>query len=165
MGDMFPNAVWGSTRAEFTAGARESSANITFDTVLVFVFHELEFLLANIAGRGWSIPGGRIEPGEYPEAAARREVYEETGAQIGELHVIGYYELSSQSGGAKSNRFVQVYVARAETLTPMPEGFESLGVNHIPLDRLSEIYYIWDPLIEAVCRYAHSEAHLYGWTS
>ena len=28
----------------------------------------------------WEIPGGHIEPGESPEEAARRELFEETGA-------------------------------------------------------------------------------------
>ncbi|HVF05451.1 MAG TPA: NUDIX domain-containing protein [Frankiaceae bacterium] len=43
---------------------------------------------ANEPSRGlWSIPGGRIEPGETARAAAAREVREETGldVEVGEL--------------------------------------------------------------------------------
>ncbi len=35
----------------------------------------------------WSIPGGAQELGETAEAAARRELLEETGLQVGALHL------------------------------------------------------------------------------
>lgn len=38
------------------------------------------------------IPGGVIEPGEAPEAGARRELREETGYEAGELELIGVVE-------------------------------------------------------------------------
>jgi 8-oxo-dGTP pyrophosphatase MutT (NUDIX family) len=39
---------------------------------------------APVGANQWSVPGGGLEPGEEPEAGARREVLEETG-----LHVDG----------------------------------------------------------------------------
>ena len=34
------------------------------------------------AGRSWSLPGGRVEPGERLDEALRREMAEETGLQV-----------------------------------------------------------------------------------
>lgn len=36
----------------------------------------------------WSLPGGRLEPGETPEQAAGREVMEEVGLRVWRLHPI-----------------------------------------------------------------------------
>ena len=34
------------------------------------------------AGSGWTMPGGGIDPGEHPEDAAVRELWEETGYHV-----------------------------------------------------------------------------------
>lgn len=43
------------------------------------------------AHRGWTTPGGGVEPGESPVAALRREVFEETGYSVDIGQFIGVY--------------------------------------------------------------------------
>ncbi len=62
-------------------------------TALVLAFDRERLLQTHLAARGWDIVGGHIEPGESPEEAARREAYEEAGARLKELHVLGYQRL------------------------------------------------------------------------
>lgn len=48
----------------------------------------------NDPGKGlWSIPGGRLEPGEYISAAVAREVKEETGLDVEVLGLLGIFEV------------------------------------------------------------------------
>src|SRR5574337_1050270 len=45
----------------------------------------------NYGHRGWTTPGGRVETGELPLAAVKREVLEETGYQTEIGALIGVY--------------------------------------------------------------------------
>jgi predicted NUDIX family NTP pyrophosphohydrolase len=58
----------------------------------------------------WSIPKGRINPGEDLEVAARRETQEETGVTAGHLHSIGSVDL------ARSRKRIHGFAG------PAPEG-------------------------------------------
>jgi 8-oxo-dGTP diphosphatase len=45
----------------------------------------------NYAARAWTTPGGRVEVGESPFAALRREVLEESGLNVVEDGLVGVY--------------------------------------------------------------------------
>jgi ADP-ribose pyrophosphatase YjhB (NUDIX family) len=54
----------------------------------------------NEPARGlWSLPGGRVEPGETAAAAAVREVAEETGIVAQVLREVGTVQRTAPSGG------------------------------------------------------------------
>jgi 8-oxo-dGTP diphosphatase len=49
----------------------------------------------------WGIPGGAIEPGETPHAAAEREALEETGLEVGLEHLVGVYSVHTARLGLR----------------------------------------------------------------
>ncbi len=83
-------------------------------TAFAFVFVGEQLLLTRLRDRGWDIPGGRIEPGEAPEAAALRELWEETGAHAQIAELLGIQELEILGPRPEKHRWpypisVQVY--------------------------------------------------------
>lgn len=62
-------------------------------TAMVLAFQGDRLLMTHLKKRGWDIPGGHVEAGEKPEETLRREVIEETGVELGTLHVLGYQQL------------------------------------------------------------------------
>lgn len=61
---------------------------MTVSYVYVIAFRDDRFLMVRHARRAWEMPGGKVEPGETPEAAAAREFREETGREVTGLRVI-----------------------------------------------------------------------------
>lgn len=62
--------------------------------VFAIVFDDRDRLLCvrmNYGARNWTTPGGRVESGESPIEALRREVREETGFEIEPTDLVGVY--------------------------------------------------------------------------
>lgn len=59
-------------------------------SAFVLAFKGDRLLMSRLTYRGWDIPGGHVEVGETPQETARRELYEETGANVDALEVLAY---------------------------------------------------------------------------
>lgn len=64
---------------------------------------------------GWEIPGGHIEEGETWQDAAKREMYEETGATKIEVEPISVYKISS---------FALLCYCEILEMGDLPDGYE-----------------------------------------
>ncbi len=82
-----------------------------------------KWLLTKHKDRGLEFPGGKVEEGETPEEAAKREVLEETGGVVKELTYIGQYHVDGKGGNVIKN----VYFAHVLELTDQPSYFETEG--------------------------------------
>ncbi|TCC60403.1 NUDIX domain-containing protein [Kribbella pittospori] len=111
------------------------------DCVGALVYDEQRRLLvvrrANEPGRGlWSLPGGRVEPGENDPAAVAREVAEETGLTVQVGAMVGEVERDGPKG--------QLYVIRdyeatavGGTLTPGDDATDAKFVTRTEFLALS----------------------------
>jgi 8-oxo-dGTP pyrophosphatase MutT (NUDIX family) len=85
---------------------------------------------------GWEIPAGRIDPGESPEDAARRETREETGWEPGPLRVL----VSYFPANGVSDQVFHCFIADGAThLGPPSDPAESERIEWVPLSEVREI--------------------------
>ena len=159
-GTEFPTVYWPQWRCRASFFAECPLPDFepsSLYAVLGFVFCGDRVALADIRGRGYCIPSGKIEDGEDSAAAMIREAYEETGARldVGRMRAIGWYCLTPiNSDGSGAERVCPVYVAQVDGFSEIPEGSESVGVRLAGLDEVAGIYFFWDELLEAVFGYA-----------
>lgn len=91
--------------------------------VVVFSRYEGKLLLSRHRDRDtWETQGGHIEPGESPEDAAKRELWEESGAVDFTLEPLCMYWAEDRVGGkAQTGAWGAIFFADIKDLGPMPE--------------------------------------------
>jgi 8-oxo-dGTP pyrophosphatase MutT (NUDIX family) len=96
-------------------------------------------IIGRATPRIWSLPKGHIEPNESIEAAATREVLEETGIQgtiIVKLSDIRYWFYANKS---KHSKIVHFFLMRYVSGVPLPQEGEVDEVLWVPLDELADM--------------------------
>lgn len=64
---------------------------LTVGVRLLAIKQDTVLLVKHTYQDAWYLPGGGVQKGESLEAAIRREVSEEAGAALGDLHLFGVY--------------------------------------------------------------------------
>jgi predicted NUDIX family NTP pyrophosphohydrolase len=82
----------------------------------------------------WSIPKGKLDPGESREDAARRETVEETGVKAGDLVNLGSVEL------VRSRKKIHGFAGPApEGAQPRCASWEVDRAEFVPVERAREL--------------------------
>ncbi len=83
---------------------------------------------------GWFMPGGGVKRNETLEGAARREAFEETGAQLGEVTLMGAY---TSFADWKTDHGI-VFICKDFTISGRPDGeiaeVRTFSLNELPRD-------------------------------
>ncbi|MDQ0160949.1 RNA deprotection pyrophosphohydrolase [Bacillus alveayuensis] len=82
-----------------------------------------QWLLTNHRDRGFEFPGGKVEKGETPLEAAKREVFEETGGIIQRIEYLGQYKVL----GKEKTIIKNIYVADIKEIKKKKNYYETKG--------------------------------------
>ena len=83
-------------------------------------------------GLKWEFPGGKLEPGESPEEALRRELEEELGIRAAVGTRIAHLRHTYRSGGAVDLQFFAVHSFAGELVNQIFEDVRWIPLRDLP---------------------------------
>ena len=127
----------------------------TIRAVLCYLKHEGKYLLllkaaGRFGGGFWNAPGGKIENGETPEDAVRREVREETGFTVGGMERAGFLEFYFGENKTRPDWTAEVFSSSdfSGSLHESAEGkLEWFPEEVLPLDQMWQDDKYWLPML------------------
>ena len=118
---------------------------------LVFVIHGGQILLIR-KKRGLGAgkingPGGRLEPGETPQACAERELREEVGVTAGALVLMGHHRFQFVDGYSTYGYVYRTHEIEGTAIEPDEAAPRWYDLAAIPFDEMWEDDRYWLPLV------------------
>ena len=96
-------------------------------------------LIATNAGRRWGLPKGHVRRGEAAEAAAAREIAEETGLQGDVLRHLATIEYWFRAGPTRIHKYVDFFLVRYTGGALVPQQAEVDDARWFPLDEALQL--------------------------
>jgi ADP-ribose pyrophosphatase YjhB (NUDIX family) len=152
-------AFWGpdkSTKVELYAGTPPlSEAPITTCSALV-MNDEQEVLIVH-PKRGWTLPGGHVEPHETALECIQRELAEEAGVTAKQFTIVGYWKKTQLFASAHNRHYPEISyqvfyraeLAHSSQWTPDEEISERMFVPQDSLKHMLHNYPDIAPLLSA----------------
>jgi ADP-ribose pyrophosphatase YjhB (NUDIX family) len=98
----------------------------------------------------WALPGGAQRVGETAEAAARRELLEETGLQVGPLHLAGHVDsIHHDPEGRVRFHYTILDFCAAYAGGEAIAATDAAAIAWAPLDRLAD-YALWSEALRII---------------
>jgi len=96
-------------------------------------------------GKGlFALPGGNLDPDEFLEGCARRELREETGIVAGDLELLGNFDAPNRAPGDRA--ISCVYRTRFNTMPSVTIGDDAAEYRWVTLEELADVEFAFDCL-------------------